>query len=62
MKAAGMVEIYTIQEYYEESERIINGYFDPEGYHDEETISFIYELDNRKNGLMRSIGRKLIQA
>lgn len=33
---------------YDESERIINGYFDPDGYHDEETISFIYELDNRK--------------
>lgn len=33
---------------YEDSERIINGYFDPDGYHDEETISFIYELDNRK--------------
>ncbi len=33
---------------YEESGRIINGYFDPDGYHDEETISFIYELDNRK--------------
>jgi len=33
---------------YEDSERIINGYFDPNGYKDEETISFIYELDNRK--------------
>ena len=33
---------------YEDSERIINGYFDPDGYHDEETISFIYEIDNRK--------------
>ena len=33
---------------YEDSERIINGYFDKDGYKDEETISFIYELDNRK--------------
>jgi phage terminase large subunit-like protein len=33
---------------YEDSENIINGYDDPNGYHDEETISFIYELDNRK--------------
>lgn len=33
---------------YEDSERIINGYFDKDGYRDEETISFIYELDNRK--------------
>ena len=33
---------------YEEAEKIINGYFDPEGYRDERVISFIYELDNRK--------------
>lgn len=33
---------------YEEAERIINGYFDPDGYHDEHTIAFIYELDSRK--------------
>lgn len=33
---------------YDEAERIINGYFDPEGYKDERTICFIYELDDRK--------------
>ena len=33
---------------YEEAERIINGYDDPDGYQDERTIAFIYELDNRK--------------
>lgn len=33
---------------YDEAERIINGYFDPDGYHDEHTIAFIYELDSRK--------------
>jgi phage terminase large subunit-like protein len=33
---------------YDDSKRIIDGYFDKDGYKDEETISFIYELDNRK--------------
>lgn len=45
---AGIIreDIYDAE--YEDSERIINGYFDKDGYHDEETICFIYELDNRK--------------
>jgi len=33
---------------YDEAERIINGYFDKNGYKDERFIAFIYELDNRK--------------
>lgn len=33
---------------YEESERLINGYFDPNGYKDEHLVAFIYELDSRK--------------
>lgn len=33
---------------YEEAERVINGYFDDAGYHDDHFIAFIYELDNRK--------------
>lgn len=33
---------------YDEAERVINGYFDDNGYHDEHFISFVYELDNRK--------------
>lgn len=33
---------------YDEAERLINGYFDPNGYKDEHTIAFIYELDSRK--------------
>lgn len=47
VSTAGTVreDIYDAE--YDESERIINGYFDPDGYHDEETISFIYEIDNR---------------
>lgn len=33
---------------YDECELIINGYGDPDGYKDERTIAFIYELDNKK--------------
>lgn len=33
---------------YEEAERLINGYFDPNGYKDDRLIAFIYELDARK--------------
>ncbi len=32
---------------YEEAERVLNGYDDPDGYHDDRFISFIYELDRR---------------
>ncbi|MEK3855946.1 terminase large subunit [Cytobacillus sp. FSL H8-0458] len=33
---------------YEECERIINGYDDPEGYQDERVLPIIYELDKRE--------------
>lgn len=33
---------------YEEAERIINGYGDQEGYHDERVLPIIYELDKRE--------------
>jgi len=33
---------------YDECELIINGYGDPNGYKDERTIAFIYEIDSRK--------------
>ncbi|NLM43360.1 MAG: terminase large subunit [Clostridiales bacterium] len=36
---------------YDECEMIINGYDDPDGYQDERTIAFIYELDSRKEWL-----------
>lgn len=36
---------------YDECERIINGYEDPDGYKDERTIAFIYELDKRDEWL-----------
>ena len=45
---AGTIREDIYDEKYEESERVINGYFDPDGYHDEHFIAFIYELDSRK--------------
>lgn len=33
---------------YDEAERIINGYDDPDGYKDERVLPIIYELDDRK--------------
>lgn len=33
---------------YDEAERIINGYDDPDGYKDESVLPIIYELDDRK--------------
>ena len=45
---AGTVREDIYDQKYEEAERIINGYFDPDGYKDEQTIAFIYEMDSRK--------------
>jgi phage terminase large subunit-like protein len=45
---AGTVRDDIYDEIYDECERIINGYEDPEGYQDEQTIAFVYELDSRK--------------
>lgn len=44
---AGVVREDIYDEKYDESERVINGYDDPEGYHDPHFIAFIYELDKR---------------
>ena len=33
---------------YDECEKIINGYSDPDGYHDERVLPIIYELDKRE--------------
>lgn len=44
---AGTIREDIYDEKYEEAERIINGYEDPDGYHDERRIAFIYELDRR---------------
>lgn len=45
---AGTIREDIYDQKYEEAEDVINGYEDPEGYHNEHFISFIYELDNRK--------------
>lgn len=44
---AGTIREDLYDEKYEEAERIINGYGDPDGYHDPHFIAFIYELDAR---------------
>ena len=45
---AGTVREDIYDQKYDEATRIINGYFNSVGYHDEHFIPFIYELDNRK--------------
>ena len=45
---AGTIREDIFDEKYEEAERIINGYTDENGYHDDRVIAFIYELDSRK--------------
>lgn len=55
---AGTIREDIYDQKYEESERIINGYFDPGGYHDEHTIAFIYELDGRKEWIDEACWKK----
>ena len=55
---AGTIREDIYDQKYDEAERIINGYFDPDGYHDEHTIAFIYELDNRKEWIEESCWKK----
>lgn len=45
---AGTIREDLYDEKYDEAERLINGYFDDNGYKDNRFIAFIYELDNRK--------------
>lgn len=44
---AGTVREDIYDEEYEDAEKLINGYGDPDGYHDDRTIYFVYELDAR---------------
>lgn len=44
---AGVIREDIYDEKYEESEKVINGYSDPDGYHDDHFVAFIYELDKR---------------
>nr|DAE65436.1 MAG TPA: Large Terminase [Caudoviricetes sp.] len=45
---AGVIREDIYDDKYEECERVINGYDDESGYHDEHFICFVYELDSRK--------------
>lgn len=45
---AGTVREDLYDQKYDEAERVIDGYFDKNGYKDEHFIAFIYELDSRK--------------
>lgn len=45
---AGVIREDIYDEKYEYAERVINGYGDPNGYHDKHFIAFVYELDSRK--------------
>lgn len=45
---AGTVREHIYDIKYDESERVINGFDDENGYHDEHFLPIIYELDNRK--------------
>lgn len=44
---AGFIREDLYDERYDYAEKVINGYFDPEGYQDEHFIAFIYELDSK---------------
>lgn len=45
---AGTIREDIYDQKYDEAKRVIDGYFDENGYKDERFIAFIYELDNRK--------------
>lgn len=45
---AGTIREDIYDQKYDEAKRVIDGYFDDDGYKDERFIAFIYELDSRK--------------
>lgn len=55
---AGTIREDIYDQLYEESERLINGYEDPEGYKDERFIVFIYEIDSRKEWVDETCWKK----
>lgn len=55
---AGTIREDIYDQKYEEAERVINGYFDENGYKDEHFIAFIYELDNRKEWINPACWKK----
>jgi len=55
---AGTIREDIYDEEYDDIERIINGYFDDNGYKDDRTIALVYELDNRKEWIDPACWRK----
>lgn len=55
---AGTIREDIYDKKYEEYTRIINGYFDPNGYKDERRIAFIYELNKRAEWTDESCWKK----
>lgn len=55
---AGTIREDIYDQKYEEAERVINGYSDPDGYHDEHFIAFVYELDKRDEWLDETMWKK----
>lgn len=51
---AGTVREYIYDQKYDEAERVINGLFDENGYHDIHFFPFIYELDERKEWIIEA--------
>lgn len=45
---AGTIREDIYDQKYDEAKRVVNGYFDPNGYRDDRLIAFIYELDKRE--------------
>ena len=55
---AGTIREDIYDDKYDEAERVINGLFDKDGYHDEHLAVFIYELDQRKEWIDPKCWRK----
>ena len=55
---AGTIREDIYDQKYDEAKRVIDGYFDPNGYRDERLIAFVYELDSRKEWTEESCWKK----
>lgn len=55
---AGTIREDIYDQKYDEAKRIIDGYGDPNGYHDERVIAFVYELDKREEWMDPACWRK----
>lgn len=55
---AGTVREDIYDQKYDEAKRVIDGYFDPNGYKDERLIAFVYELDKREEWMDEKCWKK----